>query len=619
MSFPISDNKPKSSISEDLFYRKELVDSMCNLISSYDDSDSLTIGICGVWGSGKTSIINFIREGLQQNKSIHFIDFNPWLYSSQENLSSQFLRCMSYHFTPEWRKRLYKHSSNIRTASIVATTVLQDFGLSKMLKAFSDLVDSNTNGIPLETLKSSISEKLKESNQKIVVVIDDVDRLDPSEIRMLMKLVRSVADFSNMIYILCYDDDIVESALSTEEYEGYDYLQKIITLPIKLPEVSSYSAVKKLRDQYLSTVNRTETNDYENSIFRYFSDCELTIRDVNTISSKFHLLFEISKNNTCPIDLLALLLIEVRDPSVYNWISNNRLRLCGTDLSVISISSYEKRDDPSQAYHEADLNPEYIDLLSLLFPHFKPGQYVKTDDEPEYRIYHYMYVNNYFLLTPSSLGITDEMVYNFVMIDNPDYFFKIVSSLNSNYLSEIVLRACRKMNNNTYLENLRFLSDVVMTQPFSDSNSLPSIYYDSLSKIVEKYLHSLSDSEKIDYLKSSVPVGDVRKIITYGMIVDRMKGIYFNNVDVPEYTSIYKTIFDILTNNLRDIDNIDSFGLFCALILISRTDSNVAKQFFLNLKPVFEDREPIYKDLVKQGISTEFLTEMAGDSEYWGS
>ena len=100
--------------------------------------------------------------------------------------------------------------SYIRSVSNVVSAVSPDSSISKTLRTFSDLLSSNPNGIPLDDLKSKVSEHLRETNQKIVVVIDDVDRLDPDEIRMMMKLVRSIADFSNIIYILCYDDEIVD-------------------------------------------------------------------------------------------------------------------------------------------------------------------------------------------------------------------------------------------------------------------------------------------------------------------------------------------------------------------------------------------------------------------------
>lgn len=62
-------------------------------------------------------------------------------------------------------------------------------------------------------MKKTISSKMSERKDKIVVFIDDLDRLDKEEIRMVMKLVRSVADFPNIIYVLCFDNEIVEHAL----------------------------------------------------------------------------------------------------------------------------------------------------------------------------------------------------------------------------------------------------------------------------------------------------------------------------------------------------------------------------------------------------------------------
>ena len=613
MSPQISDDEPKQSISEDLLYRREVVDSLSNLIRTYDKSESLTIGICGAWGSGKTSLINFIKEQLQDSKSVVFMNFNPWLYSSQENLASQFLRHLSYHFASKWRKCLYNHSSHIRVVSGAASTLSSDSKLSKMLKAFSDLVDLNIDGIPLEALKSTISASLKESDHKVVVVIDDVDRLDPNEIRILMKLVRSIADFPNVIYILCYDDRIVEKALSTDEYEGHDYLQKIVNLPIRLPEVNGFVAINALRDHFLKVVGRTESNDYEDSIFRCFSNCILTLRDVNSISSKFRLLFEISRNNTCPIDLLALVFLEVKDHPVYDWISENRLRLCGEDLSVIMSQRDGKRDDPSQAYIEMGMNPEHINLLSTLFPRFKPSYYFRSNVATEYRISSYRYINNYFLLTPSSLNITDEFIEDFIRIDDPGVFFEIIQSLN-NYLYEVIFRACEKMKiKSEYADYSHKLSDIVLVQPFSDHESLPTQYYMRLYDIVETYLLNLSDSGKIDYLKSSLPADNIHKTIFYGMIIDRVKAIYFNDSEDPAFISIYSEIFDLLTNDkiYRTIE--DPYELLCMLILISRTNRDEAEQIFRELKPTAEDRKSVYKDLIKLNTSADFLTDLVGD------
>jgi predicted KAP-like P-loop ATPase len=61
------DYNPKKSIDDDILCRKELVDAIYNLIVETDLSDSLTIGITGRWGSGKTTVINFLRDRLEKS------------------------------------------------------------------------------------------------------------------------------------------------------------------------------------------------------------------------------------------------------------------------------------------------------------------------------------------------------------------------------------------------------------------------------------------------------------------------------------------------------------------------------------------------------------------------
>ena len=508
--------------------------------------------------------------------------------------------------------------SYIRSVSSVVSAVSPDSSISKTLRTFSDLLSSNPNGIPLDDLKSKVSEHLRETNQKIVVVIDDVDRLDPDEIRMMMKLVRSIADFSNIIYILCYDDEIVEKALTTNEYRGHDYLQKIINLPVRVPEIKGYIAAEELKAHYLNIVSKSEMNDYDTSVFECISNCSLSLRDIKIITSRFHLLYDVSKNNTCPADLLALTTLDTLEPDVYRWISSNRHRLCGFDALTIEAAMNNKVDDPSKSYIDDGLNTEYIDLLSIMFPRFKPGHYVKAESEPEYRICQYKYINNYFLLTPSSLQITNEMIEDFIRITNPDDFYYLVSNSNTYAVSEIVSRACYKMRNPKYSDDLRRLSDLVLTQPFSDRSHISVQHARNLGRIVETYLHDLSDSEKIAYLNSSIPTDDIHKIIFYGIVFEKIIGTYFAGKGNQLFDSIYNKMFEHIIA-VKNFDSDDSLELYMMLLLIFRVDETKAKRVFLDLRPSYENRKSIYLDLADYGIDPIFLIELVNDPRvnYW--
>ena len=54
-------------------------------------------------------------------------------------------------------------------------------------------------------MRQVVSEALKELEQPVIVVIDDIDRLTTEEIRDIFKLVRQTASFPNRIYVLDYD------------------------------------------------------------------------------------------------------------------------------------------------------------------------------------------------------------------------------------------------------------------------------------------------------------------------------------------------------------------------------------------------------------------------------
>ena len=494
--------------------------------------------------------------------------------------------------------------SYIRSVSNVVSAVSPDSSISKTLRTFSDLLSSNPNGIPLDDLKSKVSEHLRETNQKIVVVIDDVDRLDPDEIRMMMKLVRSIADFSNIIYILCYDDEIVEKALTTDEYRGHDY--------------QGYIATEELKDHFLEIVSKSEMDDYDTSVFKCISDYSLSLRDVKTITSRFHLLYDVSNNNTCPADLLALTLLDTMEPDVYRWISINRYRLCGFHILAVEAVMNNKMDDLSKSYIEDGLSPKYIDLLSTMFPLFKPGRYIKPEPESEYRICQHRFINNYFLLTPSSLPITNKMIEDFIKITNPDGFYDVISSISTDTVYEIVSRACDKMRNLDYSDDLHRLSDLILCQPFSNGSYIPIQNAHSLGLIVETYLHDLSDSEKIEYLNLSIPADDIHKIIFYGTVFEKIIGTYFAGKGNQLFDSIYNKMFEHIIA-FKNFDTDDSLELFMMILLIFRVNKTKAKQVFLDLRPSYENRKSIYLDLAHQRISPDFLVELAEDprGKYW--
>ena len=63
-----------------------------------------------------------------------------------------------------------------------------------------------------------IIKKLKDEKIKIIVSIDDIDRLSDEEIVAVFQLVKSLADFPNTIYVLAFDYDVVVRALGKVQH-----------------------------------------------------------------------------------------------------------------------------------------------------------------------------------------------------------------------------------------------------------------------------------------------------------------------------------------------------------------------------------------------------------------
>ncbi|WP_029067309.1 P-loop NTPase fold protein [Lachnobacterium bovis] len=90
-------------------------------------------------------------------------------------------------------------------------------------------------GANLDETKKKLEDALLETHQRIIVVIDDIDRLTNAQIRDIFQLVKQVGDFPNVIYLLSMDRDVVTRALEeVHDCDGYEYLEKIIQVTFEI-------------------------------------------------------------------------------------------------------------------------------------------------------------------------------------------------------------------------------------------------------------------------------------------------------------------------------------------------------------------------------------------------
>ena len=234
----MSDN-PISISPEDLLNRNALAESFAKYVLTLDYSDGIVVGILGPWGSGKTSFANLATPYFVAQEAT-ILSFNPWMLSGADQLVRSFLREIAAEL--QLKSGLEEIGKDLEElGELFSGLTWLPFAGSwfdrsrRVLKFTSHIVNRRQGSIG--AAREKVSKALVTLDKPIIVVVDDIDRLDTDEIRDIFKLVRLTASFPNIIYVVVFDRSRVESALTIAGHPGRDYLEKILQYSINIPSV----------------------------------------------------------------------------------------------------------------------------------------------------------------------------------------------------------------------------------------------------------------------------------------------------------------------------------------------------------------------------------------------
>ena len=354
----IINDEPITNPSKDLYHHDSLAYEIARCISAADASNSsFTICINGIWGSGKTSLINLIENCIDKESDNNlsaptFVRFNPWHFESQEQLLTGFFQLLKEALLgrTDWLKdterktlgeTLSRYSTSISFPSITEAASLLTGPLQGIIASgniFSKIIVKIlsaavgryfTNSISLDKMKATIDDYLRKRETNIVVVIDDIDRLSDSEICLIFKLVTLTASFPHIVYLLAFDRAVVEKALcNLQRDDGAGYLDKIIQLSIEMPRLSS-SDISQQINLIVSNLQKRSPFSFEdqthlsNVLTRIVSPLICAPRDIcrikncaETNSARLH-------GDICVADLIALSTIQTLLSDLYSWLWDN--------------------------------------------------------------------------------------------------------------------------------------------------------------------------------------------------------------------------------------------------------------------------------------------------------
>lgn len=266
----IAEDRPIEHMSDDLFGRKPIVDMISRAIinKAAKEHSCYVIGVYGKWGEGKSSVFKLVKEQLLANKEDQILisEFNPWLFKDQESLLMEFFNVLADERIDKVFAAQIKKYAPIVALGVQGLLYGAQFAtgvpmpwipwLGKRIRKVGDsMPDSKTT---VSERKKEISKTLKASGKHLVIFIDDIDRLDKEETHAVFKLIKQNADFDNVIYLLAMDVEMVAKSISGrfgkgEVSDGYNFIDKIVQVPITLPQIQA-SHLKSLFHKQLNEI-----------------------------------------------------------------------------------------------------------------------------------------------------------------------------------------------------------------------------------------------------------------------------------------------------------------------------------------------------------------------------
>ncbi|NTW61545.1 hypothetical protein HGB24_02575 [Candidatus Saccharibacteria bacterium] len=466
-------DRPLTSPSDgDLFNRCQFAENISKAIISQPIDEKYVIGLHSAWGYGKTSVLNMMESYLKKKKTI-VVRYNPWIYSDIKSMTVGLLleisnKIIETEIDNQDGKAIKKIIKQAQIKGI--SGVAED--LSRSLRSIIDAVSFSPvdpvnvagKGVSailgfagkssFNALQKNVESEIKKLGKRIIVIIDDVDRLDKDEIFQLFRLVKVVADFNGITYVIAFDNIAVAKALNgrfssgQNKNDGKDFLEKIIQIPLNLPFITQ----DELSAMFLDGLNellieyKLEVSDDDNVRFwdifgNHIMPYLKTPRAVKRYLNLLTFTLPLAGNEINTTDALVLTGLKLLYPATYDNIQSAKLILTGTDLEF-SLDQDSRKNKTKKQFEEllADGEQKASSILILLFPtvqHALSNNSSSWSDSTEKlreskRVASIDYFDRYFIFGIGKSDVSDSEIVRILRLNNPAEITNNLKSLATN-------------------------------------------------------------------------------------------------------------------------------------------------------------------------------------------
>lgn len=304
--------------------------------------------------------------------NVFVMQFNPWLFQGRDDLIKTFFDELSaqlgYSMGSDLQSTLSAFDKYRSAVTDASEHIIPGLGLlAKLIPTI--------NPPSILILKKKLEDKLKHLDGAVVVLIDELDRIEEDEIRSMARLIKAVGDLPNISYLVAYDRERVEKALGRgDSSKGAAYLEKIIQFPIPVRPLIYDEVVSIFEEDLKSRGYQPDLDDAPllkelmESLLRLID----TPRDIKRLVSSFSGLEPMVSGEVNKIDILGYATLCIKAASFRDLISNKLDSFVNDPADIHElISRTSDRSTPDLIKLVGEECPEPVrEIIKFLFPRF---------------------------------------------------------------------------------------------------------------------------------------------------------------------------------------------------------------------------------------------------------
>lgn len=395
---PLHSGKPLKPEDRDYLGLEPLADRLAEVLCDKSLKDGFVLGVEGPWGSGKSSLLKKTIKKLETLKEPPtIVEFNPWLVGDKLELIKEYFIALNEALERELggdtgktdkakkqvKEGLQKYAKHFNAGaqwlSIGALLIPQLEVGSKAIKKIVEGFEELSEPEPLHKQKEKLEQALEKISRPIVVFVDDTERLDPPEVMETLRLLRSVGDLPNIIYVVAYDRTAmvrnIGLALKAEELEttGASYLEKIVQATITIPRPEDFTLRRWFKAEILelhrldkeSPLQGDSLERLELVVDKEGGRMISTPRDLIRLMNNIKIVWPAIRDFVDIGDLVWIQLLKLKKPKLYYWVENYLNGFAEVARGTARASDAEEQYLKLVEHAAPDYEPESISFYHL--------------------------------------------------------------------------------------------------------------------------------------------------------------------------------------------------------------------------------------------------------------